>query len=142
MRKTVLNLTLILLLVIIVLGLTITAFVVYRQNPQHIKGQDVIATYPSPNGTYILTTYLNNGGMTTSFSVLGRVQNTKTNQSRNIYWKYHCTVSSVEWLNDTTVVLNDVTLDVEKDMYINSDYDTRYLTPDENVNAIIRRPTN
>lgn len=139
MKKIALKLTTILML-IIVLGLMFSAFVAYKQNPQHIKGQDVIATFPSPSNTYILTTYLNNSGMTTDFAVLGRVQNTETGKSRNVYWKYHCTVSRVEWLNDTTVVLNDITLDVEKDMYINNDYDTRYLDFDEKVDAIIRRP--
>lgn len=140
MKKIALKLITILMLTIIVLGLIVFSFVTYRQNPQHIKGQDVIATYPSPNGTYILTTYLNNGGMTTDFAVLGQVWNTQTGKSRNVYWKYHCIVSRVEWLNDTTIVLNDITLDVEKDMYINNDYDTRYLDFDEKVDAIIRRP--
>lgn len=140
MKKMALILTTILMLIITVLGLIVFSFVTYIQDPQHIKGQDVIATYPSPNGAYILTTYLNNGGMTTSFSVLGRVQNTKTNKCRNVYWKYHCTVSRVEWLNDTTVVLNDITLDIEKDMYINNDYDPKYLDFDEKVDAIISQP--
>lgn len=68
------------------LGLLIFGVLCYIGNPQMIKGQDVIATYPSPNGTYILTTYLNNGGATTDFSVLGRVQSAQTNKARNIYW--------------------------------------------------------
>ena len=80
--------------------------------------------------------------MTTDFSVLGRVQNTKTNKVRNIYWKYHCTVSKVEWMNENTVILNDIVLNIEKDMYTNNDYDDRYLGGDRVVDAVRRQKPN
>lgn len=110
-----------------VLFLLPIAFCIYFFSPQSIRGEEVIGIYPSPNNTYVLTTYLNSGNMTTGFSVLGRVRNTKTNLSKNIYWKYHCNVSYVRWLDDTTVVINDVVIRVRKDVYTNSDYDSRYL---------------
>lgn len=102
-------------------------FCFYLWNPQRIRGEEVIGVYPSPNDTYVLTTYLNSGNITTDFSVLGWVMNTKTNRSKNVYDKYHCNVSKVQWLDDTTVVINDVTINVKKDVYTNSDYDPRYL---------------
>lgn len=102
-------------------------FCFYLWNPQRIRGEEVIGVYPSPNDTYVLTTYLNSGNITTDFSVLGRIKNTKTNLSKNIYWKYHCNVSYVRWLDDTTVVINDAIINVRKDVYTNSDYDPRYL---------------
>ena len=102
-------------------------FCFYLWNPQRIRGEEVIGVYPSPNDTYVLTTYLNSGNITTDFSVLGRIKNTKTNVSKNIYWKYHCNVSYVRWLDDTTVVINDAIINVRKDVYTNSDYDPRYL---------------
>ncbi|XYW67689.1 DUF5412 family protein [Oscillospiraceae bacterium LTW-04] len=59
-------------------------------NTQRIKGEEVIGTYPSPGGTYILTAYLNNrNSLTVDFAILGRVKNTRTHLSRNVYWQYH-----------------------------------------------------
>ena len=93
-------------------------FLIYHSNTQTIKGQEVLDTYPSPGGTYILTTYLNNRhNLTVDFAVLGRVKNTKTHLSRNIYWQYHCNIAEVEWLDETTVVINEQVLNVKKDVY-------------------------
>ncbi|MEA5136725.1 MAG: DUF5412 family protein [Candidatus Fimivivens sp.] len=103
---------------IAVLLFILTTFYNFFYNTQYIKGEEVIGTYPSPGGTYILTTYLNNRhNMTVDFAVLGRVKNTKTHLSRNIYWQYHCNIAEVEWLDETTVVINDQVLNVKKDVY-------------------------
>ena len=116
------------------LALAFVAFASYFFSIQSYKGEEVIGIYPSPNGTYILTTYLNNAkDWTVDFAVLGRVKNTKTNLSKNVYYKYHCNVAEVQWLDDTTVVINDVIINVKKDIYDNSDYDPRYLEFSRNI---------
>lgn len=113
---------------IVALLLVPIVFCFYFFSPQCIRGEEIIGICPSPDGTYILTTYINNSNsLTVDFAVLGRVKNTKTNRSKNIYFKYHCNVAKVQWLDDTTVVINDVVIDVRKDVYSNSDYDPRYL---------------
>jgi len=61
-------------------------FVLYHSNIQTKKGDEAIGVYPSPDGAYIVTTYLNNGSMITDFAILGRVENTQTHRARNIYW--------------------------------------------------------
>ena len=107
--------------------LMLVAFWFYLGDLQRLRGEEVIGTYPSPSGKYILTTYLNSGNLTVDFAVLGRVENTSTHRVRNIYWKYHCNVSTVRWIDEHTVVINDVILDVREEAYRNSDYDTGYL---------------
>ena len=114
--------------ILLTLVVLFALFIIYSSNMQTVRGEELIGTYHSPNGTYILTTYLNNAkDWTVDFAVLGRVKNTKTNLSKNIYYKYHCNIAKVQWLDDTTVVINDVIINVTKDTYDNSDYDPRYL---------------
>lgn len=64
-----------------------------------------------------MTTYLNNGGATVDYAVLGVVTNQESRRSKNIYWQYHCQTATVEGLDDRTVKINDIVLDVEKDTY-------------------------
>ena len=122
MKRAILKAIKIILISFLTLILLFVAFLLYHSTIQTIKGDQVIGTYPSPDGTYIVTAYLNSGNMTTDFAVLGRVKNTKTNRSRNIYWKYHCSTAYVRWSDEDTVVINGIVLDVKKDTYKNLDY--------------------
>ncbi len=84
---------------------------------QRLDGQEIIATSDSPDASYTITAYLNNGGTTTDYAVLCAVKNNKTGKERNIYWNYHCQSSNIQWLDNKTVSINGVELDVTKDLY-------------------------
>ena len=84
---------------------------------QRLKGQELIQEVSSPNGTYTVTAYLNSGGATTDYAVLCSVKSNDRNKEKNIYWKYHCEDASIVWLDDCTVRINGVELNVKKDMY-------------------------
>ena len=84
---------------------------------QRIKGEDILEQYTSPDGKYTVTAYLNNGGATTDYAVLGELKDNETNKTRNIYWNYHCESASVKWIDNTNVKINDIELDVTKDIY-------------------------
>ena len=82
-----------------------------------IRGQQPIASASSPDGRYTVTAYLNNGGATTSYCVLGTVTDNKTGIERNIYWQEDVDVAYIDWVDETTVIINAVELDVKKDTY-------------------------
>lgn len=84
---------------------------------QHIKGQAEIAACVSPDATYTVTAYRNNGGATTDFAVLCTVKNNVTGKERNIYWNYHCRTADIRWLDRKTVCINGVELNVKWDSY-------------------------
>lgn len=84
---------------------------------QRIEGQEIIQVVPSPNGTYTVTAYLNNGGATTDYAVLCSVKSAGRNKEKNIYWKYHCDEVDIMWIDDHTVQINGVELNVKKDTY-------------------------
>ena len=84
---------------------------------QHLDGQEVITVSDSPDSSYTVTAYLNNGGATTDYAVLCAVKNNNTGKERNIYWNYHCSTADIQWLDDKTVSINGIELDVTKDKY-------------------------
>ena len=84
---------------------------------QRIKGQEYLAASTSPNDTYTVTAYLNNGGATTSYAVLCTLKNNKNGKTKNIYWQYRCEEADMEWLNDQTIIINGLELNVKKDVY-------------------------
>jgi hypothetical protein len=86
-------------------------------NIQRINGQEYLAQSTSPNGTYSVTAYLNNGGATTSYAVLGTLRNNKTGKTKNIYWQYRCEKAEMKWLDDETIKINDIELNVKNEIY-------------------------
>lgn len=82
-----------------------------------IKGQEPINSVSSPDNRYTVTAYLNSGGATTSYCVLAAVKDNKTGFERNIYWQEDVNVAYIDWVDNTTVIINAVELDVKKDSY-------------------------
>ena len=114
MKKTVSIIGIVLLLIILMLG-----YGIYWgfYDIQRLKGQEIIQEVSSPNGTYTVTAYLNNGGATTDYSVLCSVKANGRNKEKNIYWQYRCEYASIVWLDDCTVQINGIQLNVKKDTY-------------------------
>ena len=84
---------------------------------QRLEGQEIIQEVSSPNGTYTLTAYLNNGGATTDYAVLCSVRTNERNNERNIYWQYRCEKADIVWIDEQTVQINGMELNVKKDTY-------------------------
>ncbi len=108
-----------LLILIVSILLTGTSICFYNLffNTQIIKGQDYLTESTSPDKNYTVTAYLNSGGATTDFSVLGRVKNNKTGKEKNIYWQSSCSDADIIWSDNDTVVINGIRLDVQEDVY-------------------------
>lgn len=105
------------IIIVIIFLLLIYGFYWAFFDIQRIDGQEFIKKVSSVNGTYTIEAYLNNGGATTDYAVLCCVVNNDTGKSRNIYWQYHCSDAEIQWKDSTTVVINGIELDVEKDVY-------------------------
>lgn len=103
----------------IIAALALLAYGIYWAffDIRHIAGQELLREVPSPNGGSTLAIYLNNGGATTGYAVLGTVKDHQTGRTRNIYWQAPCADASVQWLDADTVSINGVVLDVWKDAY-------------------------
>lgn len=77
----------------------------------------LLRTVDSPNGTYTVNAYLCSGNATTDFSIRGEVVINTTGEMRNIYWQYRCNDVEISWIDDSTVEINSVKLNVLTDSY-------------------------
>lgn len=77
----------------------------------------LIEEFPSPDGTYQINAYLVSGNATVDFSVRCEVVETASGAMRNIYWQYRCSSANVLWIDDHTVDINGIVLNVITDSY-------------------------
>jgi hypothetical protein len=117
MGKTHQKLLTIVITIAIVIGGAAYAFNWAFLDIQRLDGQEYLTESSSPDGTYTVTAYLNNGGATTSYAVLGTLANNANGKVKNIYWEYRCEKAEMEWLNDETIRINGIVLNVKKDIY-------------------------
>ena len=106
--------TLLLILAVIALG----AYRFFFDMSALPKGE-LLASYPSPAGTYRMDLYLCNGGATTDYAVRGAIVSTGTGRAKNIYWQYHQTDVGVLWINEETVLISGTVLGEERDVVLN-----------------------
>lgn len=72
----------------------------------------------SPDGKYTVKTYLNNGGATVNYAVLGVLHfNESKKKPKNIYWQYETENSTVQWQDSDTVSINGISIDVPRGKY-------------------------
>ena len=114
MKKTLLIVGIVVFLIVSLLGY---GFYWAFYDIQRLDGQNVIEEVSSHNGTYTITAYLNNGGATTDYAVLCSVKNNSTGEEKKIYWQYHCSKADIIWLDEDTVQINGVELNVKRDTY-------------------------
>ena len=63
----------------------------------------MIAESTSPDGTYTVNAYVSDGGATTPYTVS--------------YWQYRENAADITWVDDDTVKINGVILDVPNETY-------------------------
>ena len=84
---------------------------------QRIRGQEYLSESTSPNGTYSVIAYLNNGGATVDYAVLVVLVDKKSNKEKNIYWNYHCEEANMRWISDEKIEINGIVLNVPDEVY-------------------------
>lgn len=81
------------------------------------KGE-LISEVQSPNGTYTIKAYRTNGGATTAFAIRGELNfNNSRKRSKNIYWNYRQEEAIIQWIDDDTVIINGIKLDVPNEKF-------------------------
>lgn len=78
---------------------------------------ELISSTTSPEKTYTVNAYCCSGNATTDFSVRCEVVNNTTKEKRNFYWMYHQSTVTPKWLNDKTIDINGIELNVKTDSY-------------------------
>jgi hypothetical protein len=106
-------------LLLILLGLIgLCVYVFFSNNMIFLPKGDLISEVSSPKGTYTLKAYVNNGGATVDYAVRGELNFNKENRKpKNIYWNYHESSASIEWIDERTVVINGHKLKVPDETF-------------------------
>ncbi len=86
----------------------------YRISLDNLPQGRLIASSQSPDELCTLKAYLCSGDLTADAV---RVSLTEGSKTKNIFWKYRCTVGSMNWLNNQTVDINGHVLNVRHDTY-------------------------
>ena len=116
-QKTKKNLVIISIIIVAMVGAAAYAINWAFFDIQRIDGQEYLKELTSPNGTYTVTAYLNNGGATTGYAVLCALKNNNNGKNKNIYWQYRWEKADMEWLNDETIKINGLELNVKNEIY-------------------------
>lgn len=99
--------------IILILFLVINYFISHYEP----KGEFLTETV-SPSGDYTVKMYVVRGSATVSNSVRGKVvDHSRKDKEKKIYNAYREEEAVVEWLDDFTVSINGIELDVRKDTY-------------------------
>ncbi len=76
----------------------------------------------SPSGQYVVVAYRNLGNATVDFSVICDIVNLEDLDSRTIYIQHHESEAEIQWIDETTVDINGIELDINSDYYKSLDY--------------------
>ncbi len=109
----------VLIIIAIVLGLSLLVYGAYYKffTLQGLRGQELINESSSPNNEYVIKAYKNNGGMTVDWAVLCTLTDNRTGKTKNIFWQYRTDNAIIEWVDNDTVRINYVTLNLPDDTY-------------------------
>ena len=106
---------------IFVAGILI-CFILISSSCGFSTAEEHISTSTSPDKTYTLEAYKVNGGATVDYSIkVYKLSDTMRLEKTLIYNKYHEYDAKIEWINNDTVSINGVILDLSK----NETYDWR-----------------
>ena len=84
---------------------------------EDIKGNEVLTESTSPDKTYTVTAYLNEGEDGSPYAVLCVVKENATGKENNIYYSTESANANIQWSNDSTVVINGTVIDVKNDSF-------------------------
>lgn len=85
---------------------------------QQLPDGDFLTEETSPSGNYTVKAYVSRSGATVADAVrVEVVYHKKKDKKKNIYWGYRESEAAILWLDEHTVSINGMKLDVRKDIY-------------------------
>ncbi|MCR1898617.1 DUF5412 domain-containing protein [Irregularibacter muris] len=108
------------LLIIFVVIITFLAYGIYWAffDINRLEKGELISQVHSPDETYTIKAYLINGGATTSYAIRGELNfNKYRKKPKNIYWSYREENAVIVWVDDDTVIINGIQLNVPNEKF-------------------------
>lgn len=79
-----------------------------------ITGGTYLSSVNSPDNRYILKAYFIDGGSLNGNGIRVELINSETKKIKNIYFNYPENDVKMQWIDKDTVIINDITLDINK----------------------------
>lgn len=80
------------------------------------EGGVLLSSSASLDGEYTVNVYLHENSLSAD-AVRCEVVNSNHERARNIYWNYPESTAKIQWMDDDTVSINGIVLDVRTDKY-------------------------
>jgi hypothetical protein len=124
MRKILKIIGIVLGSIIGIIVISITALFLYLDHEMPIEHRP-IGEYTSPDGKHVCYVHVSDGGVTIPSTVVAQVEGKGILGKRTIYVVERIDEASVIWVDDRTVWINGVALDIYQDKYV-SEIDSLY----------------
>lgn len=124
MRKILKIIGIVLGCIVGVILISITALFLYFDREMPLEHRP-LGEYTSPDGEHVCSVHVSDGGVTIPSSVVAQVEGKGILGKRIIYSVEHIEDAVVIWLDDQTVWINGVSLDIYRDKYV-SEVDRLY----------------
>lgn len=82
-----------------------------------------LGEYPSPDGKHICSVFVSNGGATTPYTVVAQVSGKWMFGKHTVYAVDNIEEADFRWVDNRTIRINGVSLDIYKDYYGGDIYD-------------------
>ena len=83
-----------------------------------LPGGKFLSEVASPSGEYTIKAYRTNGGATVAYAIRGELNfNNSGKKPKNIYWNYRENSATIEWIDNDTVMINGIELDVPNEKF-------------------------
>ncbi len=84
---------------------------------QNIAEGELLEEIPSYNNNYTLKSFLINGGSLSADAVRVEIINNNNGKQRNIYFNYPENSVEIKWVDEETVEINGIILNIFRDTY-------------------------
>ena len=82
-----------------------------------------LGEYPSPDGEHVCSVFVSNGGATTPYTVVAQVSGKWMFGKHTVYAVDNIEEADFRWVDNRTIRINGVSLDIYKDYYGGDIYD-------------------
>jgi len=109
------------ILLLLIAGIILVLFLAINHfffNINSLPEGEFLHLTESPNGDYTVNAYVSESGATVADAVrVEVVYHNKRDKTKNIYWGYRESEAKIIWIDNDTVSINGVELDVQNEVY-------------------------
>ncbi|MDD3392600.1 MAG: DUF5412 family protein [Bacilli bacterium] len=106
------------LIIIFAIVLIVIGAIYYFDNSMnYLPKGEYLYSVEAPDKKFKVNAYFIDGGPISGDAIRVELVNTVNDNTKNIYWKYPISTVDIKWIDNETVVINDIKLNIYTDIY-------------------------